>query len=144
MTQSGDNTPLYMIHGAWKEPELSVGWREGEGTLWSVHCRTMGSENGTEGGRENTNVSTLDPGGWHTYLTLIYQGSLSKGQCHIPTHPNPQQMFHTPAVITYHTLSPHKISHGIFNHLQVKPTIKYRFHMVTKLSSYTLHIFMVY
>jgi len=51
-------------------------------------------------------------------------------------------MFHT--VITRHTLSPYKISHGIFNCLQLKPMVKYRFHMATKLSSYTLNIFMVY
>lgn len=50
-----------MIRGALKGPELSVGQREGEDALWSVHCRTLGSGNGTEGGRENTDMSTLDP-----------------------------------------------------------------------------------
>ena len=50
-----------MIHGAQKGPELSVGQREGADALRSVHCRTMGSGKGMEGGKENTNVSTLDP-----------------------------------------------------------------------------------
>lgn len=54
------NAPL---HDTWslESARTKCGLKKGDSPLRSVHCRTLGSGNGTEGGRENANESTPDP-----------------------------------------------------------------------------------